>query len=214
MPTLTKRALIATAALIPIVVSSGAAEAHQSHQKLTIAWEVSTSVSNYTDCPVTAPAEIDCVGTQVFVEQREKRIGRTRISTSTASVSIFVVHFHADGTFELDELPFATGSGPVSLRFHGISRLRVTGSVPMSDGTAVGIGVRLSGVGPVNRYADTGSGPDPDCPSGSSEGTWSGAWRDAEASGVITVDGAPLVPTSAVGVPFILDEHGRGSCLP
>lgn len=214
MPTLTKRALIAAMALIPIAVSSGVAEAHESRGQLTIAWDVSTSVSNYTDCPVTAPAEIDCLGTQVYVEQRDKRIGRMRIRTSIASVSNFVVHFHADGTFEIDESPFAVGSGRVSLRFHGTSRLRVAGSVAMSDGSVVGLGARLTATGPTNRYTDTGSGPDPDCASGSSQGTWSGAWRDAEVSGVITVDGETLAPTSAIGVPFILQEHGRGSCLP
>lgn len=214
MPTLTKRALIAAAALVPIAVSSGAAEAHETRGTLTIAWNLSTSVSNYTDCPVAAPVEIDCLGTQVYVEQRDKRIGRTHIRTSTASVSNFVVHFHPDGTFEIDASPFATGSGPVNLQFHGISRLRAYGSVPMSDGTVVRIGVRLSGTGPANEYGDTASGPDPDCPSGASEYTYAGAWRTAEVRGTLVTGATTLVATSAVGDAFILAEHGRGTCSP
>ncbi len=124
----------AAAVLVPMAVAGGHVEAKSHPDPIRISWNTNLSVSNYTDCPV-APADVDCIGTQIVVEQSKKRVGQAVTRTSQADVASFVVHFHSDGSFEIEPDPFATGSGPVRLDFDDLEKAQVRGTVPMSDGS-------------------------------------------------------------------------------
>lgn len=202
----------AVAVLVPMAVASGHVEAKSHPDPIRITWDFNNSVSSYTDCPVLAPADVDCVGTQVYVEQLKKRVGRTVTRISRADVSSVVVHFHSDGSFQIEPLPFATGSGPVRLDFADLEKAQVRGTVPMSDGSVAEIRVKLSGVGPATTYSGGGVFSESACPSGSSDVTWEGGYRYASVVGAITVGSSVQNPTEAVSRAFILGEQGEGAC--
>jgi hypothetical protein len=206
--------LAAAAVLVPMAVASGHVEAKSHPDPIRITWDFNNSVSSYTDCPVLAPADVDCVGTQIYVEQLKKRVGRTVTRTSRAEVYSVVVHFHADGSFQIEPVPFATGSGPVRLDFDDLEKAQVRGTVPMSDGSVAEIRVKLAGVGPVTKYSGSGASPESACPSGSSDLTWEGAYRNASVVGAITVGTSVQNPTEAIGPAFILEEQDEGACTP
>ena len=203
----------AAAVLVPMAVASGHVEAKSHPDPIRITWDFNNSVSSYTDCPV-APADVDCVGTQIYVEQLKKRVGRTVTRISRADVSSFVVHLHADGSFQIEPLPFATGSGPVRLDFGDLEKAQFRGTVPMSDGSVAEIRVKLTGDGPVTKYSGGGVFSESACPSGSSDVTWEGGYRDASVLGAITIGSSVQNPTEAVGRAFILGEQGEGACTP
>lgn len=210
MRTRTIRSLVASAAvLLPLAAAGHTAVA--AAPAITVTRNVSTSLSDFTNCPVT-PAEVDCLGTQMFVFVLHQSVGGVGTHTSTAEISNFVVHFHADGSFEVEAAPFATGTAHVRVEAAGLGAWRVRGSVPLSDGTVTDVRVRLNGIGKVNRYADSGSGPEPGCPSGTSTIRWAGEWRTARVAGGLTIGDTSLVPTTAVNEPYVLHERSRGTC--
>jgi hypothetical protein len=166
---------------------------------------------NTTDCPPPT-SELECIGTNIFGEVDINKVGTTQQVNGVIEVALFHVHEHANGTFEVDQLPFVDGSLQTTFKFRPLRSARIQGAVPLSDGTSAVIDIHLEGTGPSDVQRFTGSFFDPLCPNGEATGNTTAEQKNAIATGGATVEGRFQPPTSAVGEPFIFVQRSEGTC--
>jgi hypothetical protein len=199
------------AGLVLVVASASAAAASpKSGQRITI--EYAAAGAQFTDCPATTAHPIDCLGTDVFLESFEKKVGRKESQGTTLRVTVVPVHLTKEG-FTIGS-PVAVGESHPEFDGDGPRKVRIKETVRLSDGTKAKINVTLKGVGPVWPSSFTGVFPEPDCPSGWAKVTLNQRGREATATGSAIIHGRTESPTSVVQTPFLLSEHDTGACVP
>ena len=210
------KAMVALATLLaPMAMAAHTAHADSQQRAVRVRYDMSGGQSNFTSCVVPVTVDTDCIGSGVFVNTVKTRVGEAESKVTTAFVGLSVVHVHPDGSFEIDPTPFAEGSGRVEVEGRSLRSLKVSGSIPLNDGTVAKIRLTLTGTGVVlNPFSGSGTVPEPLCASGSADISWTGQVNEALATGSLTVDGMAQPPTTAVGPATLFTEADRGSCTP
>lgn len=171
--------------------------------------------AQFTNCPNKPPAqETLCLGVDVFAEEIDGTIQGQPTQGSGVFVNVVQVHFHPDGTFDIDEQPIATGDAPLKVDFDGFNVVSIKGKVPLSDNTvaAVHFSLRATTIEPSHTFK--GHFEIPECASGFGTVKVRQHFRDASTLGSVDVHGSKTTPTSALITPFILDETDTGNCDP
>jgi hypothetical protein len=167
----------------------------------------------WSDCQYTG-AEHDCLATDVFGSNVTETLGTRTKATHEVDLTVYLVHFHADGSFDVDPNLVATGVGrDATVHITTTDTWIVATSVALSDGTRAHIGISMTGVGdPVFKDHGT-SFSDSLCASGNAVGTSHFERRNADTTGSVVVHGTAegLVP-SFVSQAATYVEHDRGVC--
>jgi hypothetical protein len=204
--------LVGVATMVaPVALSGGLARADSHNDPIRVRYDYNQGFSDFTDCPASVSVETDCIGSNVFAQTFKSKVGEVEREVTFLAVSMSVVHLHPGGTFDIGDL-IASGQGTGDLEFEGVRSGRVKGEVAMSDGSTAKVRMSLAGTGPSTPYSGAGTGPESGCPSGSADISWTGTFRDALASGTLTVNGHVQTPTVARQPAGLLAERDKGTC--
>jgi hypothetical protein len=165
-----------------------------------------------TDCPIPT-SELDCLGTHISAQLVNDKVGQTSQEGHIIQVSVFHVHEHANGTFDVDPQPFVTGQLDTPVRFRPLTSAHIVGSVPMSDGSTAVIDVLLQGDEPSFVAKFIGPFGEGLCPSGFAIGNNTFEQKEAIATGSATIEGGVQTPTTAVAPASLFVARSTGQCL-
>jgi hypothetical protein len=165
-----------------------------------------------TDCPIPT-SELDCLGTHISAQLLNNKVGQTSQESHIILVSVFHVHEHANGTFDVDPLPFVMGQLDTPVRFRPLSSAHIVGSVPMGDGSTAVIDVLLQGDGPSFVQHFTGIFGEGLCSNGVATGDNTFEQKEALATGSAIIEGGVQSPTTAVAPAGLFVARSTGHCL-
>jgi hypothetical protein len=194
---------------LPLTVAVGTASANGKDAK-EVSYSFDIASSNFTNCG-DPPRETTCLGTGVRATRFASQVGNNEHEEIFVDVSVFEIHQHANGTFEIGRLvDHGSGSGDVDV--DGLGSAHVDTTFRMDAGATAKVRFALAGTGTASPYSGNTDVSESGCPSGVANINYRGSDRDAVATGQISIGGVVQVPTTAAGPASINIERDKGSC--